>query len=137
MRKQQRKDLKDEKRILKLMYRTGWIDELAPDLASLEWVERYTSKRVRRRKNKKISFPLTEKKLHVTSSDYWGEISSSSIVCYCREAISMQDAQYCPFKGWHGVNVSVRTSKGLISYLEELPILKNDSLFNKYLIVEK
>lgn len=132
MKKYIKKHIKDEKRILKLLYKKGLLDHYNFDY--LGWEFLHEGKKGRRRKNKsEYSFHEYLPELHIFSVDYWGEGDSTSVVESIRDSIIMENADYCPVDGWFNINKSVVKNKGFINYLESLPTKNNDSKFNKYL----
>jgi hypothetical protein len=70
MKKYIKKHLKDEKRILKLMYKKGIFELLGINLNDLSWETLEYGKRQRRR-NRKYAFRDYLPELHVWSQDYW------------------------------------------------------------------
>ena len=133
MKKYIRKHLKDEKRILKLMYKKGITEQLSDNFREYGWESLCRGKKGRRRNGAKYIFTDYLPEFHLFTVDYWGECDSHSIVSVCRDNIMMKDAEYCQIDGWSNMNMTVRSAKGLIDYLSKLPTVRNDSQFNKCL----
>lgn len=135
MKKYIRKHLKDEKRILKLMYKKGIFELLRIKLEDLGWEYFLYGKRQRRRKGKnKYAFRECLPELHEWTQDYWGEGDSHSVVGSFREylfweTISMEDVDENGFPN-KGVYYS---NQKLIEHLSSLPTKNNDSKFNRFL----
>lgn len=128
-----RKHLKDQKRIIKLMYQKGMFEYLEIDFDSLGWEDDY-----RRKKATRLRFGKTYKsvfnylpELHVYWSDYWGEGDSISIVKQCRNALWFDNSVNVDENGFP--NSDPMSNKELIGYLEKLPTKVFDSKINKVL----
>jgi len=94
MKKYIKKHLKDEKRILKLMYRKGIFDMLKIELKSLGWEYLLSGKRLRKRKGKrKYSYTEYLPELHTYSTDYWGETDSRSVIFFLKEHLFWETAK--------------------------------------------
>jgi hypothetical protein len=134
MKKYIRKHIKDEKRILKLMYKKGIINELVNDIEDCGWAYLLKGNRQRSR-NGSFNFYDYLPEFHLHTTDYWGDGDSRSLVNVFRENIMMANADFCVVKGLIKVNKSVEDAKGLIKYLNSLPTTIRDNKFNKYLKV--
>ncbi len=132
MKKYIKKHLKDEKRILKLMYKKGIFELLGIDLKDLAWELLKDGKRQRRRK-RKYAFRDYLPELHVWSQDYWGDGDSNSVVDCYKDYYSWTYATEHDEDGWP-LNMKYPTNSFLISFLSKMPTKNNDSKFNKFLI---
>ena len=132
MKKYIKKHLKDEKRILKLMYKKGIFELLGINLNDLSWETLEYGKRQRRR-NRKYAFRDYLPELHVWSQDYWGEGDSNSIVSYYKQYYFWEYAKERDEDGYP-INVKYPTNKILIDFLSKMPTKNNDSKFNRFLI---
>jgi hypothetical protein len=134
MKKYIRKHIKDEKRILKLMYKKGIINKLINDIEDCGWGYLLKGNRQRSRKGS-FNFYDYLPEFHLHTTDYWGDGDSRTLVDIFRENVMMENAEYCEVKGYINLNKSVINTKGLIKYLNLLPTVINDNKFNKYLKV--
>lgn len=134
MKKYIRKHIKDEKRILKLMYKKGIINELVNDIEDCGWEYLLKGNRQRAR-NGSFNFYDYLPEFHLYTTDYWGDGDSQALVSIFRESVMMANVEYCEVNVFSNVNKSVRNAKGLIKYLNSLPTIINDNKFNKYLKV--
>lgn len=132
MKKYIKKHLKDEKRILKLMYKKGIFELLNIDLKDLAWELLKDGKRQRRRK-RKYAFRDYLPELHVWSQNYWGEGDSDSVVGYFKDYYFWNYATEHDEDGYP-LNMKHPTNSFLISFLSKMPTKNNDSKFNKFLI---
>ena len=132
MKKYIKKHLKDEKRILKLMYQKGVINDLGVNLKYCGWEYSKGAKRLRKRKGKReYSHKEYLPELHVFETDYWGESDSYSIVSRYKEVLywngMKSDDDYNSYKGQ-----SFNNSK-LIKYLSTISTKQHKGSFNKLL----
>lgn len=131
MKKYIKKHLKDEKRILKLMYKKGIFELLNIDFKELGWEYHLTGLKGRKR-NKQYATRDYLPELHEWTQDYWGEGDSHSVISFFREYlywenISVFDENGFPEKGRYFSN------KQLIEHLNSLPTKNNNSKFNRFL----
>lgn len=133
MKKYIRKHLKDEKRILKLMYRKDIFKLLDIDIKSVDWEYLYKGRKGRkgiRRSKYGISDYLPE--LHTYWQDYWGEGDSKSVISCLRDYLYWEKAQHFDETGFP-LDTKYLKSDELIKYLSELPTKIHDSKFNTIL----
>jgi hypothetical protein len=133
MKKYIKKHLKDEKRILKLMYKKGIFELLHIDLNDLSWEILLDGKRQRKRKGK-WGYRDFLPELHVWSQDYWGEGDSRSVVDYFKSYYWFEFATEREEDGYP-ISHKYPTTKFLIEYLIKLPTKNSNSKFNKFLIL--
>lgn len=133
MKKYIKKHLKDEKRILKLMYKKGFFKILNIDFEDLSWELLLEGKRQRKRKGEWVYRDFLPE-LHVWSRDYWGECDSNSLVDCLKQYLFWETAKDYDLETGFPINQKYPTTKFLIEYLTKLPTVNNDSKFNKYLI---
>ena len=133
MKKYIKKHLKDEKRILKLMYKKGFFKILNIDFEDLSWELLLEGKSQRKRKGE-WAYKDFLPELHVWSRDYWGECDSNSLVDCLKQYLFWETAKDYDLETGFPINQKYPTTKFLIGYLTKLPTINNDSKFNKYLI---
>lgn len=131
MKKYIKKHLKDEKRILKLMYKKGILDKEF-DLKECGWEYLFRGHKTRRRKGTYGGSDWLPE-FHVFWTDYWGEGDSRSVINTFIENIwfensTIQDDMGCPSE-------NPLSKIDLIKYLQSLPTVNFDSKINKYLRV--
>lgn len=132
MKKYIKKHLKDEKRILKLMYKKGIFELLNVDFKHLCWEYLLDGKRQRKRKGK-WAYKDFLPELHLWTQDYWGEGESHSIVDSFKQYLFWETATDFDLDTGFPINQKYPTTKYLIEYLSKLPTKKNDSKFNRFL----
>jgi hypothetical protein len=130
MKKYIRKHLKDEKRILKLMYRKGIFKLLDINIESLCWEYLCRGKRLRKREGKrKYSYNEYLPELHTYYSDYWGDGDSKSVIDSFKDYLFWENAKSFNENGFP-LDTKYFKSDELIKYLSELPTKIHDSKFN-------
>lgn len=135
MKKYIKKHLKDEKRILKLMYKKGLFKTLGININHLEWEYLLSGKRKRRRKGKK-KYASKEylPELHEWTQDYWGEGDCHSIVSVMKDHIFWIDTDPNDYEEYgYPKNAKFPKTKDVIDFLLKLPTINNDSKFNIFL----
>lgn len=138
MKKYIKKHLKDEKRILKLMYKKGIFDLLNIDIKNLGWEYLLCGKTKRVRKGKNIyDYKDYLPQLHEWTKDYWGEGDSFSIVGMLKDYLFWETAEQFDIESGFPLNQKYPTTKTLINYLNKLRTVNNDSKFNKFLIINR
>jgi hypothetical protein len=135
MKKYIKKHLKDEKRILKLMYKKGIFETLGINLKDLGWEYLLYGKRQRRRKGKnKYAFRECLPELHVYTQDYWGEGDSNSVIGILKDHIYFGDTDIYDYdEEGFPINSKFPKINDVINYLLKLPTKNNDSKFNHLL----
>jgi hypothetical protein len=136
MKKYIKKHLKDEKRILKLMYKKGIFKTLGINMNNLGWEYLLYGKRQRRRKDKnKYAFRECLPELHEFTQDYWGEGDSHSVIGILKDNIYFGSTDVYDYdEDGFPKNAKIPTREDIINYLLKLPTKNNDSKFNRILI---
>lgn len=137
MKKYIRKHLKDEKRILKLMYKKGIFDLLHIDLKSTAWECLKKGKKLRKRKGKReYGYTQYLPELHVFSCDYWGEWDSRSVLeCY-KDYLWYAENDELDEYG-HPINKFNFSTSNIIKHLQSLPTKINNGKINYYLKINE
>lgn len=138
MKKYIRKHIKDEKRIIKLMYKKGAFELLYLELKDLYWEEEICGKRHRRRGRDKNRYRYKDylPQLHLHTTDYWGEGNNHSIVDFYKQYFYYELNE--PFDEFGDPINKIRlTNKFIINYLSKLPTKHNDSKINRLLIIKQ
>jgi len=130
-----RKHLKDEKRIIKLMYIKGLFKAFNISLKHIGWEYLSEGKRKRKRKGRnKWGYKEYKPELFLYTVDYWGEGDETSIV-----DILQQDLYWVSGHFDEETSQFVAGDKKyyersqLIAYLKTLPTVKKNSKINGYL----
>ena len=127
-RKEIRRCYKEEKRIIKLLYRKGLLNET--NLSNLYWEElRYVG-------NGRCYQYISE--MHLGWTDYWGEGDSKSIIDIIKEEIywanidgeEEHEGEYYPVS-----SLKINTRSEFIKYLTKLPTIRRDSKINELLLM--
>lgn len=130
-----RTHIKQEKRILKLMYKKGIFDLLRVDIKRLGWEFLLEGRKGRRRKGE-YSFSDYLPQLHSYTCDYWGEWDSDSIISNYQEYLFWTTGSEFTDMGYPEDGLILNRHQ-LIKYLKALPIKRNDSKFNSILKITK
>lgn len=133
MKKYIKKHLKDEKRILKLMYKKGIFELLHINLKDLGWEYLTAGRKQRKRNGDRFKYRDYLPELHVYSVDYWGEGESNGVVEYFKSYLFWETAEDIDVESGWPINSMKLDNKNIILYLNKMPTVKNDSKFNKYL----
>jgi hypothetical protein len=143
MNKAQKLWKKQEKRIVKLLYRKGLIDELLEHngFNNLCCEHHHLIKTRSRRKNKYRTLLFCPEILHI-SYDYYGEADSRSLVDIVTTGLYfenvIEDKKYeLQNNGWPKSTFKYKGRQWFINYLSELPTKRHDSKINKVLKFEK
>jgi len=129
MRKYIRKHLKDEKRILKLMYRKGIFELLKININSVSWEYLLRGRKGRRGKGRsKYGIRQYIPELHTFWTDYWGEGDSCSVIENFKNHLHWEGCGEVDEVGFP--TSKYPTKEYLFKYLKSLPTIKNDSKFN-------
>lgn len=135
MKKYIRTHLKNEKRVLKLMYRKGMFEVLGIKINLLDWECLLKGKRGRKR-NKKYNFHDWLPELHSYSCDYWGEWDSHSVVSSMKDYFHWELSEEID-KNYGFPKGKYFTTLELIKHLNLLPTKKHNSKFNSLLKLDK
>ncbi len=135
MKKYIRKHLKDEKRILKLLYIKGLFSKIG-DIKSVGWESFKSGKKGRRGVNRsKYVFRDYLPELHFFSVDYWGEGSEYAVVEAYKSLLYWENGIHNEETGDFVPDFKRITNIQLIEHLKSLPTVKKDSKFNRFLKV--
>lgn len=134
MKKYIKKHLKDEKRILKLMYKKGIFEILRIDFKNLTWEYLIHGKSYRRRK-RKTKYVFYE---HLPKLYEFVKYQYIDVIEIFKEYLSWE-SRIEGFNTESGfpINKKYLTTKTLINYLNKLRTVNNDSKFNKFLIINR
>lgn len=131
MKKYIRKHLKDEKRILKLMYYKGIFKIMKINLESIAWEELLRGNKQRKGIGRqKYGGHDYLPELHVYTSDYYGECDSLSLINCYHEYLYYKDCY--PDADGIGLisNSQMKTRSQLIQHLSKLPTVNKNSKIN-------
>ncbi len=132
MKKYIKKHLKTEKRIVKLLYKKGFLKE---NLSDLGWEYLLKGKKGRKRKGNVYKFSDWLPEIHFYTQDYWGEYDSHSIIDHFADLLWFENSKE---QDDYGLPLEKQMSdKQLINYLNSLTTKVNDSKINKILRVSK
>jgi len=132
MKKYVKKHLKDEKRILKLMYKKNTFELLDIDLNDLSWEYFLQGKRQRKRRGNNHTFIEYLPELHVLTQNYWGEGDSYSVVEHLKDHIYFTETNDYDEDGFPLYKKYPKTND-VINFLLKQPTKKNDNKFNSVL----
>ena len=126
---------KQEKRIVKLLYRKGLLNDFK--LSELYW-EEYKLLHKRKRKHKRVyKFDKYAPEIHYSTVDYWGECDEHSLVDYVLDKLYWENAvENTATEESFGYPDSAFKYKGrnwFINYLKQLPTKRTDSRINAVL----
>lgn len=129
--KSKRKWVKDEKRIVSLLYKKGFLTDFK--IEDLYWAEyNWFGKKIRRSKFRKYKYPVYMPEIHYSETDYWGETTEYSIVSHINNVFywdnsSPEDDDYSKS------SFKKMTREQLIHYLMKFPTIISDNKINKVL----
>lgn len=134
--KVKRRWIKEEKRIVRLLYRKGLIKDFK--VSDFYWAEyNWLGKRLRRSKDNKYRFPIYMPEVHYCTTDYWGESDEHSIVSHVLELLYWSDIDVSDWDETSGVfpksNFKRMTRPQFIKYLKGLPTTVNNNKINRVL----
>lgn len=131
-----RRWIKEEKRIVYLLYRKGFIKG-EYNLDALYWEEYHRIKKTYKSSNGKYKWSIYMPEIHFTTSDYWGEFDEHSIVDSIKETLYWEhidttdwdeDSGEYPKSTFRNMN-----RRQFIQYLKKLPTKVGDNKINKVL----
>lgn len=129
-----RKHLKDEKRIIKLMYQKGIFEILGLKFTDLSW-EFNRQGKMQRKRGKKYAWRDYLPELHYWWSDYYGEYDSRSVVWSFKDYLFFElGTGINEETGWP-IGSNFFTNSELIEHLNKLPLKIKDSKINAILKV--
>jgi hypothetical protein len=137
-----RRWVKEEKRIVSLLYRKGFLKDFKVE--DLYWAEYNwrTKKTYRTRPNsydgKRYRFPVFLPEVHYFTTDYWGEGDEHSIVSHVMEHLyweNVDTTNWDPDSGEYPKSIfnTRMTRPQFIKYLKGLPTVVPDHKINKIL----
>ena len=128
-----RKHIKDEKRILKLMYKKDIFKLLKIDFNKCAWEYLTLGKKLRRGIKRRVySGHVYLPQLHSYSCDYWGEWDSFSVINSFQDYLMWQLSKDFDDNGFP-INAKYLNNKEMIKYLSKLKTVVNNGKFNKML----
>lgn len=128
---------KQEKRIVKLLYKKGFLETFK--LSKLYWEEFHPLHRKKKRIKNGIKYGgnVYAPEIHYSTVDYWGECDEHSLVAYIIDLLYWENAiENTVTEDSFGYPDSDFKFKGrlwFINYLESLPTKRTDSKINKLL----
>lgn len=130
--------VKQEKRIVRLLYRKGFITDAHFKCSDLYWQAYRVYKRPRKRKNSpKFRFSIYYPEVHYCSTDYWGESDEHSIVSFFLDTFywtSIDERNWNPNNGEMPKTLFKHFDRNkFIKYLSSLPTKISDNKINKIL----
>lgn len=131
-----RKWVKDEKRIVRLLYQKGFLKDFK--ITDFYWAEYYWyNKRKRKSRCGKYSFPVYMPEIHFFTTDYWGESDEHSIVSYVLDVLhwsNIDTTDWDETSGCFPKSTFPKMSRSeFIKYLKTLPTKVSDKKINKVL----
>lgn len=125
-----RKWVKDEKRLIKLLYQKGFL-ESSYSVDRIYWAAyKRSGKRVKCR-GKKYAEWLPE--LHYCTRDYWGEYDEHGVVDSVLDNIYWTDGIYNEALNTYTPSTNITSREKLMAHLMTLPTVIKDSKINKVL----
>jgi len=130
--------VKQEKRIVRLLYRKGLIDDFHFKVTDLYWASYKPNGRARKRRNSpKYRFTTCYPEIHYCSTDYWGESDEHSIVGHIKETFywtHIDERNWNPNNGEFPKTLFRHFDRmKFIKYLSSLPTKRGDNKINKIL----
>lgn len=134
--KVKRKWVKDEKRIVRLLYRKGFLKDFK--VTDFYWAEyNWFNKKKRKSSCGKYSYPVYMPEVHYFTTDYWGESDEHSIVSHVLDALHWGNIDTTDWDEESGEfpksTFRKMTRPQFIKYLQALPTKVSDNKINKIL----
>ncbi len=131
-----RRWIKEEKRIVYLLYRKGLLKDFK--VSDFYWAEyNWLGKRLRKSKNNQYRFPIYMPEVHYYTTDYWGESDEHSIVSYVLDMLHWQHVDMDNWDDtsgeWPKSTFKRMNRNQFIHYLKQLPTVVPDNKINKVL----
>lgn len=127
---------KQEKRIVKLLYKKGLLERYNFPLKEFYW-ENYKKYKKPNRKNKNgYKWMKYFPEVYFSVVDYWGEVDEYSLIDNILNEFYWKYAKESPEDCdgvWPKSDFNYKGRKWFIEYLKKLPTVKNDSGINKVL----
>jgi hypothetical protein len=134
--KENRLWVKQEKRIVKLLYRKGLLDGFK--ISEFYWAEyRWMNRKKYKSKYSKYRFPIYKPEVHYMTTDYWGESDEHGIVNTIIEHFywdNVDEENWNSTSGEYPQSTFPNMSREqFIKYLSKLPTKVKDNKINKVL----
>lgn len=133
MRKVKRIWIKEEKRIVKLLYRKGLIDM---PLKELYWAEYYRTNKMYRSSSGKYKHSEYFPEIYYGTTDYWGECDEHSLVDTILQGLYWEhviDVNADVELGYPESTFKCKSRRWFIKYLSALKTVNFDNKINKLL----
>jgi hypothetical protein len=129
-----RRWIKEEKQLVRLLYRKGFLSRKVNDLYWAEY--HFTGKKIKY-KGCKFSHTLYFPEVHYCTVDYWGEADEHSIVDELFQTLWWDHAETSNWDNtsgeWPTSSFKIVSRRKLIKYLRKLPTKISDNKINKIL----
>jgi hypothetical protein len=134
--KQKRLWIKQEKRIVHLLYKKGLLTDF--NVSDLYWAEyRWSNKKKYRSKHTKYRYPVYMPEVHYWTTDYWGEGDEHSIVDNILDSLFWDNIDHENWDStsgeWPKSTFPRMNREQFIKYLCKLPTKVNNNKINKIL----
>ena len=134
--KQKRLWIKQEKRIVRLLYRKGLLSDFK--VSDFYWAEyHWSNKKKYRSKHSKYRYPVYMPEVHYGTTDYWGEGDEHSIVDNILQSLfweNIDDENWDSTSGeWPKSTFPRMNREQFIKYLSKLTTKVNNNKINKIL----
>ena len=131
--KQKRLWIKQEKRIVRLLYRKGLLSDFK--VSDFYWAEyHWSNKKKYRSKHSKYRYPVYMPEVHYGTTDYWGEGNEHSIVDNILQSLfweNIDNENWDSTSGeWPKSTFPSMNRKQFIKYLGKLPTKVNNNKIN-------
>lgn len=127
MKKKHRKWVKDEKRIIKLMYRKGLLDYIP--IKDLYWDTTYNQHLGDQK-------PRWRFEIFYGKYDYWGEFDDYAVVSRVQNSVEWEMNYDEETQDYKEVRTKRMNRQQFINYLKKLPTLRSDSKINHILTLK-
>lgn len=134
MRKVKKIWIKQEKRIVNLIYKKGLMPKEFKILEELYWAEYHNSLKTYKSKEKKYRFAEYYPEVHYSSTDYFGECDEHSLVKHIFEYMywdNIINEEEIPEDGFPKSNFRIKNRNSFIKYLQNLKTVNSDNKINK------
>lgn len=124
---------KQEKRIVKLLYKKGFLKDFKLEdfyWESFKWFKTYKSKMGYR-------FPRYVPELHFSTVDYWDECDEHSVVDCVLNELFWDNAEFDEVYNYATSRFKIKTREQFIKYLSDLPNKVNDNKIKRVLNIKE
>jgi hypothetical protein len=137
--KQKRLWIKQEKRIVRLLYRKGLLSDFK--VSDFYWAEyHWSNKKKYRSKHSKYRYPVYMPEVHYGTTDYWGESDEHSIVDNILQSLfweNIDNENWDSTSGeWPKSTFPRMNREQFIKYLSKLPTKVNNNKIKKVLKIQ-